>query len=167
YDPKFLHNHWHSYDRKGDPQMFASSYEEILTIGENTLLESNAKVANAMDGNYKVFFHATDYQSAQSISKNGINLIYCKTKLNFGASSSFYLNPSLDNAIDFIKKRWSVGFCGIVVYWVDMEKIRSTMYRDLIPDENLWKEVVVTSRCGQRSVVDGDDFVNGYQLSNP
>ncbi|CAG8633408.1 18324_t:CDS:1, partial [Acaulospora morrowiae] len=104
------------------------------------------------------------YQSAQSISKNGIKLNYCRVNLDFGASTSFYLNPSFDNAIDFIKGR--EGFYGIVVYWVDMEKVKSMVYRDSISDENLWREVVVASRCGQYSAVDEDDFVYGYQLSN-
>ena len=40
-------------------------------------------------------------------------------------------------------------------------------YRDLVPDENLWREVVVSSRCGQDSAVDNDGFVYGYQLQNP
>ncbi|CAG8518511.1 15869_t:CDS:1 [Acaulospora morrowiae] len=164
YDPQFQRNQWHSYERKGDPQMFASSYEEIIDIGENSLLGCNTKVSNPADINYKAFFHATDYQSAQSISKNGIKLNYCRANLDFGSSTSFYLNPSLDNVIDFIKGR--EGFYGIVVYWADMEKVKSMVYRDLISDENLWREVVVASRCGQYSAVDRDDFVYGYQLSN-
>ncbi|CAG8485631.1 4905_t:CDS:10 [Diversispora eburnea] len=48
-----------------------------------------------------------------------------------------------------------------------MEKVRSMVYQDLIPDVNLWREVMVASRCGQYSMVDDDDFVYGYQLSNP
>ncbi|RHZ78702.1 hypothetical protein Glove_157g81 [Diversispora epigaea] len=89
----------------------------------------------------------------------------CGKSLEDLSLQSFYLNPSLGNTIDFIKGR--VGFYGIVVYWVDMKKVMSMEYRDLIPDENLWREVVVASRCGQDSAVDDDDFVYGYQLSNP
>ncbi|RHZ46637.1 hypothetical protein Glove_610g18 [Diversispora epigaea] len=166
YDPQFPRNQWHSYDKEGGPQMFASSLEEIVNIGENTLIRCNTKVTNAMDINYKAFFHATNYQGAQSISDIGIDLTCGRNHLDFGKFQSFYLNSSLDNAIDFIKKR-KMGFFGIVVYWVDIEKLRSMRYQDLQSDESLWKEVVVASRCGQDSVVDDDDFVYGYQLSNP
>ncbi|CAG8639362.1 2707_t:CDS:2, partial [Diversispora eburnea] len=165
YDPQFQRNQWYSYERKGEPQIFASSYEEIATIGEEALLRCNTKVSNLINSNFKAFFHATNYQSAQSISKNGIKLDYCRSRLDFGYLQSFYLNPSFDNAISFVKN--NVGFNGIVVYWVDMEKAKSMRYRDLVPDENLWREVVVSSRCGQYSVVDDDDFVHGCQLSNP
>ena len=71
------------------------------------------------------------------------------------------LDASLGNAIDWIKSR--EGFNGIVVYWVDMDKIKSMKYRDLVSEgENLWEEVVVASRCGQPSEVDDDEFVYGY-----
>ncbi|RHZ69721.1 hypothetical protein Glove_279g57 [Diversispora epigaea] len=166
YDSKFLYDQWHSYDGEGGPQMFASSFEEIINMGENTLIRYNTKVSNPMDTNYKAFFHATNYISIQSIIDDGIRLRCCRNDLDFGSSQSFYLNPSLDNAIEFIKKRRIVGFYGIVVYWVDMEKVKSMMYQDLIPNESLWKEVVVASRCGQNSTVDDDDFVYGYQLLN-
>ncbi|RHZ80411.1 hypothetical protein Glove_136g114 [Diversispora epigaea] len=166
YNSQFPRNQWHSYDSERGPQMFASSFKEIIDIEKNDLIKCNTKVVNAIDINYKAFFHATDYQGIQSISENGIKLIYCRTELDFGASSSFYLNPSLENTIDLIKKRGSVGFYGIIVYWVNIEKLKSMIYRDLIPNESLWREVVVASRCGQYSVVDNDDFVYGYQLSN-
>lgn len=166
YDEKFPRNQWNNYDRRGGPQMFASSYDEIATKIDE-ILSNNTKVTNSISKNttQRVFFHATNYQSAQAISKNGINLPQCRHSLDFGSVPSFYLNPSIDNAIEWIKD-WR-GFNGIVVYWVDIEKIQSMKYRDLGSDDDLWKEVVVASRCGQDSAVDEDDFVYGYQLSNP
>ncbi|CAG8491529.1 9412_t:CDS:1 [Acaulospora morrowiae] len=166
-DLQFPRNQWHSYDREGGPHMFASSFEQIVSIGEDALIRCNAKVANIMDNNHKAFFHSTKYENAQCISETGIDLTCFRNHLDFGKNQSFYLHPSVDNAIDFIKNRWSVGFYGIVVYWVNMDRLRSMKYRDLTQDENLWREVVVASRCGQRSVVDNNDFVYGYQLSNP
>lgn len=167
YDVQFPRNQWNSYDRKGGPQMFASSYEDIAT-GIDGFLNNNTKVTNAnlMNTTYRSFFHATDYQSAQAISKNGIKLPQCKPSLDFGSDPSFYLNPSIDNAIDWIKDR--NGFHGIVVYWVDIDKLQSMNYRDLVSEgDDLWKKVVVSSRCAQNSEVDDNDFVYGYQLSNP
>ncbi|CAI2184053.1 19687_t:CDS:2 [Funneliformis geosporum] len=164
-EEKFPRNQWNSYERKGGPQMFASSYEYIINIGKDTLLINNTKVANQANTNYQAFFHATDYQSAQSISKNGINPYLGRPCLDFGRSPSFYLNPSLENAIDFIRNR--VGFYAIIIYWVDTERVKSMAYRDLVPNEELWKEVVVASRCRQRSVIESDKFVYGYQMSNP
>ena len=108
----------------------------------------------------------TDYKSAQVISKNGIKLAHCKHSLDFGSYPSFYLNPSIDNAIDWIKNR--KGFNGIVVYWVETDRIKSMNYRDLVSKgDDLWKKMVVASRCTQVSEVDKDDFVYGYQLSSP
>ncbi|CAG8495557.1 13192_t:CDS:1 [Acaulospora colombiana] len=95
YNPQFQRNQWHSYERKGGPQIFASSYEENIDIGENSLLRCNKKVSTPADTNYKAFFHATNYHSARSISKNGIKLNYCRANLDFGASSSFHLNHHL------------------------------------------------------------------------
>ncbi|CAG8788499.1 14261_t:CDS:1 [Gigaspora margarita] len=167
YDTQFPRNQWNNYDRKGGPQMFATSYEDIAT-GIDDLLSNNTKVAdvNTMCSTYHAFFHATNQQSAQAINKNGIKISYCKRDLDFGADPSFYLNPSIDNAIDLIKNR--SGFNGIVVYWVNMDRIKSMKYRDLVSEgEDLWKSVVVASRCEQGSAVDDDDFVYGYQLSNP
>ncbi|CAG8717917.1 5306_t:CDS:2, partial [Acaulospora morrowiae] len=139
YNLQFQRNEWHSYERYDGPQMFASSYEEIVTIGKDSLISCNTKVTNPTDSNHKAFFHATNYQSAKSISKNGIYLTCYRNYLDFGKNQSFYLNPSLDNAIDLIKRR--DGFNGIVVYWVDMEKVKSLVYRDLTTDENLWREL--------------------------
>ncbi|CAG8768349.1 12893_t:CDS:2, partial [Dentiscutata erythropus] len=167
YDTQFPRNQWNNYDRKGGPQMFAASYEDIAA-GIDDFLSSNTKVAdaNTMCSTYCAFFHATNQQSAQDISKNGIKLSYCKRDLDFGSDPSFYLNPSIDNAIDLIKSRR--GFNGIVVYWVNMDRIKSMKHRDLVSEgEDLWKRVVVASRCEQDSAVDDDDFVYGYQLSNP
>ena len=48
-----------------------------------------------------------------------------------------------------------------------MERVKSMMYQDLVSNEELWHEVVVASRCGQRSGVDSNKFVYGYQLANP
>jgi len=79
--------------------------------------------------------------------------------------SAFYLNPSLENAVDFVKHERR--FNAIVVYWVDVERLKTMEYRGLVPDEQLWREVVVASRCQKLSVVQGDDFVYGYQLKNP
>ena len=166
YDAQFPRNQWNSYDRKGGPQMFASSYDDIATrIGE--ILSNNTKVtsANSTNTTRRAFFHSTNYQSAQTISKNGIRLGYGRSNLNFGREPSFYLNPSIENAIDWIKNR--KGFNGIVVYWVDVDRIKSMRYRDLVSEDDLWKKVVVASRCSQVSEVDRDDFVYGYQLSNP
>ncbi|CAG8704611.1 15539_t:CDS:1 [Cetraspora pellucida] len=167
YDTQFPCNQWINYDRKGGPQMFASSYEDIAT-GIDDFLSSNTKVAdaNTMCSTYRAFFNATNQQSAQAISKNGIKHTHCKRDLDFGSYPSFYLNPSIDHAIDWIKNRR--GFTGIVVYWVNMDRIKSMKYRDLVSEgEDLWKRVVVASKCGQKSAVDDDDFVYGYQLSNP
>ncbi|CAG8579379.1 8836_t:CDS:2 [Diversispora eburnea] len=143
YDPQFQRNQWHSYERKGGPQIFVSSYEDIVTIGEDALLRCNTKVSNPMNSNFKA----------------------CRPRLDFGYLQSFYLNPPFDNAVSVVKN--NEGYNGIVIYWVDMERVKSIKYRDLIPDKNLWREVVVSSRCEQYSVVDDDDFVNGHQLSNP
>ena len=71
---KTTRNLWYNYERRGGPQMFASFYDEILSIGEEALLKCNSKVSNLMGTNYKAFFHATNYQSSQSINKNGIKL---------------------------------------------------------------------------------------------
>ena len=142
-EEKLPRNQWNSYERKGGPQMFASSYEDIINIGKDTLLINNTKVEDPANTNYQVFFHATDYQSAQSISKNGINLYQCRPYLDLGRSPSLYLNPSLENAIDFIRNR--VGFNAIVIYWVDTERVKSMVDRDLVLDEELWKEVVFAS----------------------
>ncbi|RIA95321.1 hypothetical protein C1645_816813 [Glomus cerebriforme] len=167
YDAQFPHNQWNSYDRKGGPQMFASSYDDIAT-GIDKILSSNTKVADANSTNttQHAFFYATNYQSVQAISKNGIKLKYGKSNLDFGRDPSFYLNSSINNAINWIKNR--KGFNGIVVYWVEIDRIKSMNYRDLVSEgDDLWKRVVVASRCAQESEVDDDDFVYGYQLSNP
>ena len=82
YNPRFPHNEWHGYERRGGPQMFASSSEEIITIGEDALLLCNTKVTNPMNTNYKAFLRATKYQSGQSISKDGIKLGYCRPFLD-------------------------------------------------------------------------------------
>ncbi|GET00242.1 hypothetical protein GLOIN_2v1555135 [Rhizophagus clarus] len=121
-------NQWNSYDRKGRPQMFASSYQDIIDMGIDELLS--------------------------------------RINLDFGSTQSFYLNPSLDNTIDLIKN--IEGFNRLVVYWVDIDKIKGMNYRDLVSEgKDLWKEVVIASRCGQPSVMDNNDYVYGYQLSNP
>lgn len=167
YNAQFPRNQWNSYDRKVGPQMFASSYSDIAT-GIDKILSNNTKVADANLTNTtrQAFFHATNYQSAQAISKNGIKVAHCRHSLDFGSSPSFYLNPSIDNAIDWIKT--SKGFNGIIVYWVETDRIKSMNYRDLVSEgDDLWKKVVVASRCTQVSEVDKDDFVYGYQLSNP
>ncbi|CAG8706573.1 5819_t:CDS:2, partial [Gigaspora rosea] len=133
---EWILNSWDSFSQKDGPQLFSTSYEDIA-IGIDDFLSSNMKVAdaNTMHSTYHAFFHTTNQQSAQAISKNGIKLQYCKPDLNFGAVSSFYLNPSIDNAIDLIKHYISEG-------------------------EDLWKSMVVASRCGQYSAVDDDDFRN-------
>ncbi|CAG8655592.1 10152_t:CDS:2, partial [Acaulospora morrowiae] len=130
YNSRFQHNEWHSYERDDDPQMFASSYEEIVTIGKDGLISCNTKVSNPTDSNPKAFFHATDYQSAKY-------------------SISVIMEPNL-----FIAKSN-----------VTLGNLFSIS--DLISDENLWREVVIALRCEKRSAVDDDDFVYGYQLSNP
>ncbi|RGB35843.1 hypothetical protein C1646_814466 [Rhizophagus diaphanus] len=38
---------------------------------------------------------------------------------------------------------------------------------DKILRDDLWKGMVIVSRCSQVSEVDRDDFIYGYQLSNP
>ncbi|GBC05885.1 hypothetical protein RclHR1_00650004 [Rhizophagus clarus] len=125
---KYPRNQWNSYDRKGRPQMFASSYQDIIDMGIDELLS--------------------------------------RINLDFGSTQSFYLNPSLDNTIDLIKN--IEGFNRLVVYWVDIDKIKGMNYRDLVSEgKDLWKEVVIASRCGQPSVMDNNDYVYGYQLSNP
>ncbi|KAF0519689.1 hypothetical protein F8M41_016494 [Gigaspora margarita] len=129
YEKQFPRNQWISYDRKGGPQMFASSYEDIAT-GIDDFLSSNTKVAdaNTMCSTYRLSF-------AQRINKAPKN------------------------------RR---GFTGIVVYWVNMDSLKNMKYQDLVSEgEDLWKNVVVASRCEQRSAVDDNDFVYGYQLSNP
>lgn len=138
---------------KGGPQIFASSYEDIVTIGEDALLRCNTKVSDLMNSNFKAFFHATDYQSAQSISKNGIKLDYCRSRLDFGYLQSFYLNPSFDNAISFVKDK--EGFNGVVIYWVDMERAKKneisgfSSRRELMERDSGFVEVwtVFSSRC--------------------
>jgi hypothetical protein len=167
YNAQFPRNQWNSYDRKGGPQMFASSYDDIAAKIDE-ILRNNTKVSNVNSTNSirRAYFHATNQQSAQSISKNGIKLAYSKHNLDFGFNPSYYLNPSISNAIDWIKLR--KGFNGIVVYWADIEKIQSMKYQNLISEgDDIWKRVMVTSRCTQVSEVDKDDFVYGYQLSNP
>ncbi|CAB4414306.1 unnamed protein product [Rhizophagus irregularis] len=135
-----------------------------ITIGKvgHKCSPHHMKVANANLTNTtrRAFFYATNYQSA---SKNGIRL---RCDLNFGREPSFYLNPSIENAIDWIKDH--KGFNGIIVYWVDVDIIKSMRYQDLVSEgDDLWKGVVVASRCSQVSEVDRDDFVYRYQLSNP
>ncbi|EXX79765.1 hypothetical protein GLOIN_2v100066 [Rhizophagus irregularis DAOM 181602=DAOM 197198] len=46
YDAQFPCNQWNSYNRKGGPQMFASSYDDITTRIDE-ILSNNMKVANA------------------------------------------------------------------------------------------------------------------------
>jgi hypothetical protein len=130
---KFPRNEWNSYEIRGGPQMFASSYEDIATRIEGYLC-NNTKVTdfNSMNTTYRVFYHATNHQSAQAISKYGIKIQECNHSLDFGSDPSFYLNPSIDNAIDWIKHR--KGFNGIVVYWVDIERIQSMNYRNLVSE---------------------------------
>ncbi|PKC06667.1 hypothetical protein RhiirA5_419241 [Rhizophagus irregularis] len=119
YDAQFPCNQWNSYNRKGGPQMFASSYDDITTRIDE-ILSNNMKLLP---------------------------------------------NPSIENAIDWIKDR--KGFNGIVMYWVDVDRIKSMRYQDLVSEgDDLWKGVVVASRCSQVSEVDRDDFVYRYQLSN-
>lgn len=144
--------------------MFASSYDDIAT-GIDKILSNNMKVTNANLTNtmWHAFFYATNYQSTQATSKNGIRL---GCDLDFGRELSFYLNPSIENAIDWIKDH--KGFNGIVVYWVDVDRIKSMRYHDLISEgDDLWKGIMIVSRCSQVSEVDREDFIYGYQLSNP
>jgi hypothetical protein len=99
------------------------------------------------------FFHATNYQSAQEFSKHGINFAHAHS-LDFGSYPSFYLNPSIENVIKNRK-----GFNGIVVYWVDTDRIKSMNYWDLVSeDDDLWKKVVVASRCTQQESEVVDTF---------
>src|SRR5688572_16734697 len=99
-------------------------------ILDDLLNTNNTKVTNVntMDSShttYRAFYYATNQQSAQAIAKNAyeINLTQYKHSLDFGSDPSFYSNPSIDNAIECIKYR--KGFNGIVVYWVDIEKLES------------------------------------------
>ncbi|PKY41675.1 hypothetical protein RhiirA4_396318 [Rhizophagus irregularis] len=164
---EWILNPWGSFSQMSGPQMFASSYDDIAAKIDE-ILSNNTKVSNVNSTNStrRAYFHATNQQSAQSISKNGIKLGYSKHSLDFGFNPSFYLNPDIGNAIDWIKPR--KGFNGIVIYWVDVEKIQSMKYRNLVTEgDDVWKKVVVASRCAQKSEVDKDDFVYGYQLSNP
>lgn len=168
YNKQFTRNQWNSYDREDGPFMFASSYKDIIDIGIDGLLSNNTKVtsANSKSTTHQAFFHATNQRSAQDISENGIILSRGRANFDFGYTQSFYLNPSLDHAIEWIKKH--KGFNGIVVYWVDIDKIKSMSYRDLDSEiEDFWREVVVASRCRRPSAVDNNEFVYGYMLSNP
>lgn len=94
---QFPRNEWNSYERKGGFQMFASSYEDIATRIDD-LLNNNTKAISLnmiMNTTYCAFYYAINYQSAQAISKNGINFIQCIHSLDFGSDPSFYLNPQL------------------------------------------------------------------------
>src|SRR6266542_4154074 len=94
YDTQFPCNQWNSYDRKGEPQMFASSYGAIIGIGIYRLLSNNTKVidANSMNTIYQAFFHV---MSASYLYERNQD----RKNLGFGSAQGFYLNLSLNNAI--------------------------------------------------------------------
>ncbi|CAG8518544.1 8232_t:CDS:2 [Funneliformis caledonium] len=55
YDANLPRNQWISYDRKGGPQMFASSYDDITT-GIDNILSNNTKVADTNSTIYTMCF---------------------------------------------------------------------------------------------------------------
>jgi hypothetical protein len=57
---------------------------------------------HCIPSSHQVFFHVTNQRSAQDIIENGINLSRGRANLDYGRIHSFYLNPSLDHAIDWI-----------------------------------------------------------------
>lgn len=63
YDAQFPRNQWNSYNRKGGPQMFASSYDDITTRIDE-ILSNNMKVANEFDK-----YYATCFLSRNKLSK--------------------------------------------------------------------------------------------------
>ncbi|CAI2181982.1 19557_t:CDS:2, partial [Funneliformis geosporum] len=54
----------------------------------------------------------------------------------------------------------------LLVEWGLTEETANEL-RDISEGDDLWKKVVVSSRCAQNSEVDDNYFVYGYQLSNP
>ncbi|RIB06494.1 hypothetical protein C2G38_2253174 [Gigaspora rosea] len=75
-----------NYERKGEPQMFAASYEDVAT-GINKFLSSNTKVAdvNTKCSTYRAFFLTMNQQSTQAIN-------FIKSRMEFNGIVVYWVN---------------------------------------------------------------------------
>ncbi|GET58753.1 hypothetical protein GLOIN_2v100066 [Rhizophagus irregularis DAOM 181602=DAOM 197198] len=99
YDAQFPCNQWNSYNRKGGPQMFASSYDDITTRIDE-ILSNNMKVANA---NFHISHILEDdfshYDSSDYVGENCQTLHRVLNHLNAHAQPNFPLLVQNLNAL--------------------------------------------------------------------
>ena len=84
---QFSHNQWNSYDRKGKPQMFISSYiTEIDEIFSNSMEVADANLTNITR---HAFFHEQIIKVLKQSVRMGLDLNVVKTILILDANLAF------------------------------------------------------------------------------
>jgi len=136
----------------------ASDDDEVLNI---------VPLLNIDKTQYKMFYHATNWDALQDILEDGPDSREGRQCLDFGRTPSFYITHELKTAINWCTKR-RLNFqdeCGIVMFALPIQEYEDYKTFDGPNDE--WKQLVKHSRsCRKKNELDKYNFVYGPMLEN-
>ena len=156
----FSANTWNSLPSAPSKQIINVEYPCMMNLYKNV-----SEVVQTIPYNkktHRLFFHATNWEGCIHIS-NKINHMRGRKCLDFGYSPSFYVTPTLYDAVEWGGKR-SGNFShevAIMIFIVPVNFKEQLDYMELTGE--LWKKVVVTSRrC--RSDLHTQQLIPGHDI---
>ncbi len=115
---------------------------------------------------FTLFYHTTNWYSAESIITGGINFGECRRRQDFSSKIvSYYLNNNFNCAIEF-GQQWCLNTCAIVVYCIPANLLERYDHLDLSKNNKMWKDVVHRSCNGVVNIVDDYDSAYDPQVTN-
>jgi hypothetical protein len=118
--------------------------------------------------NQKLFYHATNWSSANNIMMYGISHYQGRACLDFGIQPSFYITPHISTALEFCAQKnltWSHEKCILVFGVVPNSTLRNKEFDTATLE---WIDGVTSSRrcVGVRNELDAYDMVYGPMACN-
>jgi hypothetical protein len=122
---------------------------------------------NETNTNYKMYYHATNWNALQDIMINGPDSREGRQCLDFGRTPSFYVTHDLHTAVNWCRRK-RANFdseCGIIVFSLPTNGLPK--FKSFLDANDEWKALVKDSRsCQKRNILDQYNFVYGPMLEN-
>ena len=123
---------------------------DLIKESEKAYSQSDIELPNGLlEDHYKVFFHGTNHQGAQSISEEGILLSKGAKNRDFSSGNGFYLSSSIEEALMWARRQFIHP--AVVVYKIELETLANCKGRDLQGEENErdWEDIVCKCRAAE------------------
>lgn len=127
-------------------------------------------VEHCVQPSSKIYFHATNWKSLDSITKLGINHYKGRPCLDFGLDPSFYMTPDLSTAVEWCEKnmaRWKGEACILMFAVPNRRGAKHKVFKDATKE---WVDLVTHARtCDPQTPneLDTYDSVYGPMAVNP